>query len=124
MTIRTTILAAAALLPALFATTTADAEGLKPARGGSIDLGTLAGVAYYTAEPEGYRVVVTLAPRAAAPSVRFEAVLAEGQRVTLSAPRGTGQAAEAVEITRRGETVTVAPARGAQAAVQEAAALN
>ncbi|MER2265099.1 hypothetical protein [Methylobacterium oxalidis] len=44
--------------------------------------------------------------------------------MTLSAPRGTGQAAEAVEITRRGETVTVAPARGAQAAVQEAAALN
>ena len=123
MTIRTTILAAAALLPALFAATTANAEGLKPARGGSIGLGTLAGVAYYTPEPEGYRVVVTLAPRAADPAVRFEAVLAEGQRVTLSAPRGAGQAAEAVEIARRGETVTVAPASG-RATVQEAAALN
>ncbi|WP_132252642.1 hypothetical protein [Methylobacterium segetis] len=119
MTIQTMILAAAALLAA----GTANAEGLKPARAQSVDLGTLAGVAYYTPESEGYRVVVTLAPRAAAPAVRFETVLAEGQRVTLSAPRGLGQAADAVEIARKGEAVTVVPAR-ARAAVREAAALN
>jgi hypothetical protein len=120
MTLRTTILAAVAVLAF---TGTAGADSIKPVAGGSVSLGTLAGVAYYTAEPKGYRVVVTLAPRAAAPSVRFEAVLASGQSVTLSAPRGLGTEADAVEISREGDIVTVSQPRS-KAAVLEAAALN
>ena len=120
MTLRTTILAAVAVLAF---TGTAGADSIKPVAGGSVSLGTLAGVAYYTAEPKGYRVVVTLAPRAAAPSVRFEAVLTSGQSVTLSAPRGLGTEADAVEISREGDTVTVSQPRS-KAAVLEAAALN
>ncbi|KAB1070946.1 hypothetical protein [Methylobacterium planeticum] len=122
MTLRTTILAAAALL-AVTGTARA-ADSIKPVAGGSVSLGSLAGVAYYTAEPKGYRVVVTLAPRAAAPAVRFEAVLASGQSVTLSAPRGLGAEAEAVEISREGDTVTVSQPRAGNAAIREAAALN
>src|SRR4051794_30464411 len=101
MTLRTTILAAVAVLAF---TGTAGADSIKPVVGGSVSLGTLVGVAYYTAEPKGYRVV-TLAPRAAAPSVRFEAVLASGQSVTLSAPRGLGTETDAVEISREGDIV-------------------
>ncbi|WP_336487841.1 hypothetical protein [Methylobacterium nigriterrae] len=120
-TLRTTILAAAAVLGLAGS---AQAGSIKPVEGGSVSLGTLAGVAYYTAEPKGYRVVVTLAPRAAAPAVRFEAILAAGQSVTLSAPRGLGAEADAVEIAREGDTVTVSQPRARKAAIREAAALN
>ncbi len=78
-----------------------------PARAASLDLGPLAGVAYYTAEPDGHHVVVTLAPRAAAPASRVEAVLASGQSLTVSTPRQEGAAARTVTITRQGETTTV-----------------
>ena len=69
MTFRT-FTAAAALVAAL--TGNASAETIKPLDGGSVSLGDLAGVAYYTAEPKGYRVVVTLARTDAARAVRFE----------------------------------------------------
>ena len=101
---------------------TAQAETIKPLDGGSVRLGDLAGVAYYTAEPKGYRVVVTLARTDAARAVRFETVLASGQSVTLSTPQELGAAAEAVEISRTGDTVAVSRARPAP--VREATALN
>lgn len=118
--IRQTTLAAAALV----------ATGLAPARaaeigagaGRSIDLGTLAGVAYYTPEARGYRVVVTLAPRAAAPALRFETVLAADQSVTLSTPRALGDAPEAIEIARVGDGVQVSARRSDT--VRQAAALD
>ncbi|KMO41108.1 hypothetical protein VQ03_13320 [Methylobacterium tarhaniae] len=106
-TLRTTFLAAAATLAA----TAASAGELAPAGAASLDLGSLAGVAYYRPEPAGYRVVVTLAPRAAAPASRFEAVLASGQSVTVSTPRQAGAAPRAVTITRTGDAVTVTPVR-------------
>ncbi|GJD65028.1 hypothetical protein [Methylobacterium frigidaeris] len=106
-TLRTLILAVAGTLAA----GAASAGELRPAGAASLDLGTLAGVAYYTPEPAGYRVTVTLAPRAAAPAARFEAVLASGQSVTVSTPREAGAAARAVTITRTGDAVTVIPVR-------------
>lgn len=101
----------------------ANAAEIKPAQAGSVDLGALSAVAYYTAEPKGFRVVVTLAPRAAAPAVRFETVLAADQSVTLSTPRQPGAPAETVEISRVGDHVIVSPSR-ARAVTQEATALN
>ena len=61
----------------------------------------------WTGRPDGHHVVVTLAPRAAAPASRVEAVLASGQSLTVSTPRQDGAAARTVTITRRGETTTV-----------------
>lgn len=119
MTFRT-FTAAAALVAAL--TGNASAETIKPLDGGSVSLGDLAGVAYYTAEPKGYRVVVTLARTDAARAVRFETVLASGQSVTLSTPQEFGAAADAVEISRTGDTVAVSRPRPAP--TREAAALN
>ncbi|MCJ2079810.1 hypothetical protein [Methylobacterium sp. J-090] len=119
MTFRT-FAAAAALAAAL--TGAASAETIKPLDGGSINLGDLAGVAYYTPEPKGYRVVVTLARTDAARAIRFETVLASGQSVTLSTPQEFGTAADTVEISRTGDTVAVSRPR--PTLTREAAALN
>jgi hypothetical protein len=54
MTIRQTTLATAFALAAIGP---AHAEGLKPLQGEVTDLGDVSGVAYYTVERDGYRVV-------------------------------------------------------------------
>ncbi len=112
--------AAAALLAAGLGPATAAEIGAGAGR--SIDLGTLAGVAYYIPEARGYRVVVTLAPRAAAPAVRFETVLAPDQSVTLSTPRALGDATDAIEIARVGDSVRVSARR--TDTLRQAAALD
>ncbi len=107
MTIRSTILAAALALASIGSA--AHAEGLKPAQGQHIDLGAVSGIAYYTVERDGFRVVATLAQRdegATAP-VRVEAVLAPGQSIVLSSPSGAGIPPDAVEISRHADTVLV-----------------
>ena len=87
---------------------TASAIEVKPLHGQSIDLGGVAGTAYYTVEEKGYRVVATLARvGGGAPPVRVEAVLAPGQSVSLSTPREWGYAAESIEIQRRDDTLLV-----------------
>ena len=114
MTIHRTILAAALALAA--ATGAARADGLKPAQSQSIDLGAVSGVAYYTVEGDGFRVVATLAQEGqdGAP-VRVEAVLLPGQSVVLSTPRGPGVRPYAVEISRRADAVVVHRAAAAAA---------
>ncbi|MFE1599380.1 hypothetical protein [Methylobacterium sp. ID0610] len=121
MILRTTLLAA---LAASSLIGSAAADAVKPARATSIDLGPLAGVAYYTVEPKGYHVVVTLAPRAAAPALRFEAVLAEGQGVTVSTPRQTGAEARSVAIRRDGDAVSVTADESREAEIQETASVR
>ena len=104
MSIRGTILAAA------FTSALAGpghAEEPRPAAGRGIDLGEVSGVAYYTVERDGFRVVATLAQGEAGTPVRFEAVLAPGQSVVLSSARGAGVAPDAVEISRRDDRVLV-----------------
>ncbi len=106
MTIRPAIFAAALALASTGPA--AHAEGLQPAQGQHIDLGAVSGIAYYTVERDGFRVVATLAQEGqdAAP-VRVEAVLAPGQRVVLSTPRAAGTLPHAVEISRRADTLLV-----------------
>jgi hypothetical protein len=100
MSIRSTLLAAAFTLASLGA---AHANGLRPIEGRSIDLGDMSGVAYYTVEPDGFRVVTTLAQGERGTPIRFVSVLAPGQRVVLSTP----QAAGALEISRNGDSLFV-----------------
>src|ERR1700738_3078322 len=74
MNIKQTALAAAL---ALLSLGSAHAEGLKPFQGRVIDLGDVSGVAYYTVQRDGFRVVATLAKKAEdAVPVRVVAVLA------------------------------------------------
>lgn len=105
---------ALATVLALTAVTTAHADGLLPRQAQVIDLGDMSGVAYYTAERSGYRVVATFAQNGAqgeaGTPVRFEAVLAPGQSVVLSTPRAAGRAADAVEISRENDTMLVCKA--------------
>lgn len=108
--IRHTILAATLALAVAGA---APAEVLKPVQARDIeaqgiDLGAVSGVAYYTVEPDGFRVVVTLAQGGEdAVPLRVEAILAPGQSVVLSTPHGVGEAPETVQISRQADTVLV-----------------
>src|ERR1700739_3737796 len=105
MTIRQTTLAAALALASI---SPAYAEGLKPLQGQVIDLGDVSGVAYYTVERDGFRVVATLAKKDEdAVPVRVVAVLGPDQSLTLSTPREAGIPADAVDFVRQADTVLV-----------------
>jgi hypothetical protein len=106
MSIRSILLAATFTLASLGA---AHANGLRPIEGRSIDLGDVSGVAYYTVEPDGFRVVTTLAQGEAGTPIRFVSVLAPGQRVVLSTPHQSG----AIEISRNGNSLLVRKANAA-----------
>jgi hypothetical protein len=103
MSIRSILLATSFTLAA----GTAHADGVRPIEARSIELGEVAGVAYYTVERDGFRVVTTLTHGEAGTPVRLVTVLAPGQSVVLSAPRDAGTAPAAVEITRQADTVLV-----------------
>ena len=105
MKIHCSIIAAAFALASLGVV---QAEGLKPIEGQAVDLGNLSGVAYYTVERDGFHIVATLAQQGedGAP-VRVETVLAPGQSVTFSTPRGVGAGPDAVEISRWNDHVLV-----------------
>jgi hypothetical protein len=104
MSIHRTILASVFTLASIGA---AHADELRPIEGRSIDLGEVSGVAYYTVERDGFRVVATLAQGETGTPVQFEAVLAPGQSVVLSTPREVGVVPSAVQITRQNDQVLV-----------------
>jgi hypothetical protein len=101
MSIRTTLLVAATV--ALATLGIAHADGLRPIEAKSIDLGGVSGVAYYTIERGGFRVVATLAQGETGTPVRLVAVLAPGQSVVLSTPYPE----HTVEISRQADKVFV-----------------
>ena len=105
MTIRQTTLAAALALASIGPV---HAEELRHLQGQVIDLGDVSGVAYYTVERDGFRVVATLAKKDEdAVPVRVVSVLAPDQSLTLSTPHEAGAPADAVEIIRRADTVVI-----------------
>jgi predicted aconitase len=104
MSIKHTALAAVLALTAAGA---AQADALRSIEARSIDLGAVSGVAYYTVEPDGLRVVATLAEGEDGTPVRVEALLAAGQSVVISSPREAGAPANRVEIARAGDGVLV-----------------
>ena len=85
----------------------AHADGLRPIDAMSIDVGEVSGVAYYTVERDGFRVVATLAQGMAGTPIRVVSVLAPGQSVTFSTPHQTGP----LEISRNGDSVFVRKAK-------------
>ena len=82
-------------------------ESLDPATGQTINLGSMAGTAYYTVQADGFHVVATLADARSGAPMRVEATLATGQTVTLSTPGGRSGAPHTVEITRLDREVLV-----------------
>ena len=103
MTLSRTLLAAAAL--ALVPVTATHADELRPIEARNISVGDASGIAFYTVERDGLRVVATFAEGEAGTPFRIEAVLAPGQSLLFSTPREAGAAADSVEFTRRGDVV-------------------
>ena len=99
----------AAAIAALFAGA-ASAGELRPNQGAGLTLGEVSGVAYYTEESDGYRVVATLAAGEGGTPMRFTTTLALGQKAVLSVPGRPGSAGVAVEIRRVGDRVLVTDA--------------
>jgi hypothetical protein len=85
----------------------AHADGVRPIEARSIDLGKVSGIAYYTVERDGFRVVATLAQGEAGMPIRVVSVLAPGQSVVLSTPQPAG----AIEISRAGDSLFVRKAK-------------
>lgn len=91
----------------LATTSVAAASELAPGNGHSIRLGPVTGAVYYTVEPDGYRVVATLASGADAQPVRFVSTLGPGQHMMISLPQAVGQPSLDFKIMRYGTTVLV-----------------
>jgi hypothetical protein len=84
------------------------AQEINPIESQSVRLEGVAGDVYYTVRPDGYHLVATFAPRGDSRTpFRFETVLAPGQSVMVSTPRGTGAASDVVQISRRQDRVFV-----------------
>jgi hypothetical protein len=82
-------------------------RGILPIQDKTVHMGAVNGDFYYTVERAGFHVVATFAEPGGRPPVRFEAILAPGQSVTISTPREVGQAADAVEISRQQDRLYV-----------------
>jgi hypothetical protein len=96
-----------AVIFALAAMGTADADELRPMEGRQIALGEVSGTVYYIVERSGFRVVATLAQGEAGTPLRIEAILAPGQSVLLSLPHAVGVAPDVVEIRRHDDRILV-----------------
>ena len=81
-------------------------EGLREIQAKSLHLGDVGGVAYYTVQDQGYRLVVTLASQDSTP-VRFESTLLSGQKVTMSMPGSARANAQTIEFSRQGDHLLV-----------------
>ena len=84
----------------------ARSEGLREIQAKSLQLGDVSGVAYYTVQGQGYRLVVTLAGEDSTP-VRFESTLLPGQKVTMSMPGSARANARTIEFSRQGDHLLV-----------------
>jgi hypothetical protein len=107
MSYRSTLFAATA---AVTLAGTAHADALKPVHAHKVDLGSVAGVAYYTVEDDGHRLVVSLQTPDTGKPLRFVTTLAPGQKVTLSVPRHAGEPSVDVHFVRHGERIDVSSA--------------
>ena len=85
----------------------ADVVGLAPLAASTAALGTYTGVAYYTVEDTGYRVVATVAAGEAGVPIRFISTLADGQNAILSVPQAAGSPALEMEFQRCGNALVV-----------------
>src|SRR5688572_1781654 len=87
----------------LLSATGVTAGELAAGNGYSIQLGHFDGSVYYTIEPDGYRVVATLASGLEPLPIRFVSTLGPGQSVMISVPRAVGEPPVDLQIVRNGE---------------------
>ena len=87
-------------------------RAIGPRQGLVFSLGATIGVAYFTLEPAGMRLVATIQGAAGIP-VRFTATLAPEQAATVSVPGKVGEQESEVSFLRKGEQLVVKPAASA-----------
>jgi hypothetical protein len=85
----------------------AHADELKPLAAERVSIGGMEGVAYFSNEPDGFRVVTTLVEGENGKPIRMIATLVDGQSIRLSVPGDVDQAEEAVELFRDGDVLVV-----------------
>lgn len=90
---------------AVMAAGVAHADELQPIEAKTVELGPVIGVAYFTQEADGDRVVASLSGADGSLPLRVVAVLAPGQSLVLSVPRAVGEPAIEVSFVRRGDRV-------------------
>lgn len=103
------LLAASILTLGALSAVAGTATELKPVAAQSFEIGGMKGVAYYTVEHDGYRVVATLADGEGHQPVRFIGTLAPGQKLSISVPRAEGVLPVSAEIARAGDQVFITP---------------
>jgi hypothetical protein len=81
------------------------ADKLLPGNGYSIHLPSFDGVAYYTVEQDGYKVVTTLASGADGVPLRLSSTLRPGQRIVISVPQSAYQPSVDIVILRDGDGI-------------------
>jgi hypothetical protein len=86
--------------------TTFQVREMAPGQTLSIALDHAFGVAYFTSEPGGFRLVATIRGTWG-PSIRFVTMLAPDQTATVSVPRGAGEDPAEVSFLRQGAGVIV-----------------
>ncbi len=89
---------------------TAHAAELQPIEAAAIVLNEVKGIAYYTVEPAGFRVVATVATSEGGKPVRMTAVLTDGQKLVFSVPGSVSSEPVEMEIARKGDTLTITDA--------------
>lgn len=89
----------------LLGATNVRADEIRPLSARPIALGSVNGVAYFTQERDGFRVVATLADGTTGTPIRVSATLADGQSLRVSVPHGAGEMEEAVEFFRDGDVL-------------------
>ena len=93
-----------------FAATPAWAGELSPLEAESIDIGGFHGIVFYTNDHDAYRVVATFVEGENGLPVRFEASLAEAQKISISVPGKLGEQTQVVEILPAAGKLIVAAA--------------
>ena len=109
-------IASAALLAASL--TSVGAQELRPDAARSIALGNVTGAAYYTVEPEGFRVVATLQAGMSGEPVRFVSTLTDGQVMTIEVPAVANHGASDLTIRRTGDRLEVQPGSNRRAELE------
>jgi hypothetical protein len=85
----------------------ASAEELRTPEAISVHFGAFSGIAYYSPDPHGYRVVITLASEENPRPIRIETVLAPAQEIVLSGGANDHSSPPTLIIGRRGDVVTL-----------------
>jgi hypothetical protein len=91
---------------AILALGAAQAAEIAPMDAHSVRLGDVTGVAYYMITDDGYELVATVASEQGTP-IRFVATLQDGQKTTLTVPRGVGESFLSIEFRRIDDRVFV-----------------